>query len=61
MPKTTIHPPGEKLQKAVQEFSQLLQDQPDANRRKLLEKIVMEFDLSPKECDFLERHLADNQ
>lgn len=56
MPKTTIHPPGDKIQKAIKEFSQLLEDNPEIERWKLLEKVVINFDLSPKECDFLERH-----
>jgi hypothetical protein len=56
MPKTTIHPPGDKIQKAIREFSELLQENPDTERRKLIEKVVKQFDLSPKECDFLERH-----
>ena len=56
MPKTTIHPPGDKMQKAIKEFSQLLEENPEIERWKLLEKVVKNFDLSPKECDFLERH-----
>ncbi|MGB3212581.1 MAG: hypothetical protein WBB19_17905 [Desulforhopalus sp.] len=56
MPKTTIHPPGDKIQKAIREFSELLEENPEVDRRKLLEKVVRNFDLSPKDCDFLERH-----
>ena len=56
MPKTTIHPPGDKMQKAIKEFSQLLEENPEIERWKLLEKVVKNFDLSPKESDFLERH-----
>jgi len=56
MPKTTIHPPGDKIQKAIREFSELLEKNPDSERWKLIEKVVKMFDLSPKECDFLERH-----
>lgn len=56
MPKTTIHPPGDKIQKAIREFSELLEEKPEIDRRKLLEKVVKKFDLSPKDCDFLERH-----
>ena len=56
MPKTTIYPPGDKIQKAIREFSELLGENPDTERWKLLETVVKRFDLSPKECDFLERH-----
>lgn len=56
MPKTTIHPPGDKLQKAIKEFSELVEEYPNIERWKHLEKVVKKFDLSPKECDFIERH-----
>ncbi len=59
MTKTTIHPPGDKIQKAVREFSELLEENPENDRRKLLEKVVKKFDLSPKDCDFLERHFKN--
>ncbi|MCP4341571.1 MAG: hypothetical protein GY799_22495 [Desulfobulbaceae bacterium] len=59
MTKTTIHPPGDKIQKAVREFSELLEENPENDRQKLLEKVVKKFDLSPKECDFLERHFKN--
>lgn len=58
MSKTTIHPPGDKMQKAIKDFSQQLEEKPAMDRRKLLEKVVIKFDLSPKECDFLERHFT---
>ncbi len=58
MPKTTIHPPGDKMQKAIKDFSQQLEEKPAIDRRKLLERVVIKFDLSPKECDFLERHFT---
>jgi hypothetical protein len=59
MTKTTIYPPGDKIQKAVREFSELLEENPENDRQKLLEKVVKKFDLSPKECDFLERHFKN--
>ena len=59
MTKTTIYPPGDKIQKAVREFSELLEENPENDRRKLLEKVVKKFDLSPKDCDFLERHFKN--
>lgn len=58
MPKTTIHPPGDKMQKAIKELSELVAEKPERDRRRLLEKIVIKYDLSPKECDFLERHFT---
>jgi hypothetical protein len=57
MPESTIHPPGDKIKKAVQAFCRLLQEKPHKTRRQLLEEVAMQFDLSPNECLFLERHL----
>lgn len=59
MPKTTIHPPGEKMKKAIQELSGLLVSSPGKSRRQLLEQVAMKFDLSPNECAFLERHFQN--
>ena len=58
MPKTTIFPPGDKLQKAIKEFSELVEQHPEKERKKLLQEIELKFDLSPKDCDFLNRHLT---
>jgi len=57
MPETTIHPPGDKLQKALREFSELLLKHPEKSRSQLLQAVEMKFDLSPKECDFFKRNL----
>lgn len=59
MPKTTIHPPGEKMKKAIQELSELLISKPDKNRRQLLQQVAIQFDLSPNEYAFLERHFKE--
>ena len=59
MPKDTIHPSGDKIKKAIKEFSELLAKKPGKNRRKLLQEVAMKFDLSPNECAFLERHFQD--
>ena len=57
MPETTIHPPGDKLQKALREFSELLLKHPEKSRSQLLQAVEIKFDLSPKECDFFKRNL----
>ena len=59
MPKTTIHPPGEKIKKAILELSELLIKKPEKKRHQLLQQVAMQFDLSPKECAFLERHFNE--
>lgn len=55
MSKTTIFPPGDKLQKAVKEFSERLEENPESERHEILQKIVLKYDLSPKDCEFLRR------
>jgi len=57
MTKATIHPPGDKLQKALREFSELLLKHPEKSRSQLLQDVEIKFDLSPKECDFFKRNL----
>ncbi|EKD39314.1 MAG: hypothetical protein ACD_75C00442G0007 [uncultured bacterium] len=59
MPKTTIHPPGEKMKKAIKELSELLTSKPGTNRSQLLQQVAIKFDLSPNECAFLERHFKE--
>jgi len=59
MSKSPIHPPGDAIQKAIKELAYLLENEPDKTRNQLLQKIALKFDLSPLECEFLQRHLAD--
>ena len=61
MPKTTIHPPGDKIKKAILELSDLITSTPGKNRRQLLQQVAMKFDLSPNEYAFLERHFQDQE
>lgn len=59
MPKSTIYPPGDKIQKAVRDFSLLLETKPGKARWQLLEEVATKYDLSPKECEFLARHFRE--
>ena len=61
MVKNTLHQPGDILHKALEEFSVQVADHPDFPREEILQKIAMQFDLSPKDYEFLRRHcLEDN-
>ena len=51
----------DRLQAAVKAFSELTVKHPDRSRRELLERVELEFDLSPLECEFLHRHLSKGQ
>jgi hypothetical protein len=48
--------PGEKLKKALKAFSDLVEQHPEKSRKILLEEIEIKFDLTPKECEFLNSH-----
>lgn len=59
MSNTSIHPPGEKVKKAVQEFCEILSEEPDRDKRQLFRRLAVKYDLSPLECDFFERYLSE--
>jgi hypothetical protein len=56
MPADTIYPPGDKIRKAIKEYSEELQIQGEEKQNAILQKIIFKYDLSPKECSFMEKH-----
>ena len=56
---TPVQRPGDKMKKAICAFSELIQEHPEKSRKSLLHQVEIQFDLSPKECDFLNNHLAE--
>ena len=48
----------DKLKKAVQHFSELVEASPDKSRLQLLQEVQLKFDLSPADCEFLNKHLT---
>ena len=50
---------GDKLKRAIKYFSELVLSNPDKSRLELLQKVQLEFDLSPAECEFLDKYLAE--
>ncbi|MBE0583399.1 MAG: hypothetical protein IH612_06495 [Desulfofustis sp.] len=58
MPSTPRSPlASDKLSKAVRAFCDLLEQFPEKTRNQLLQEIELKFDLSPLECEFLNKHL----
>jgi hypothetical protein len=53
---TPTQKPGDKLKKALATFSELLEIHPEKSRLALLHQVEVKFDLSPKECEFLNTH-----
>jgi len=50
-----IQPQGEKIKKAVQWISDMVQEHPEKNRRIIIKDAEIRFDLSPADCEFLDR------
>lgn len=58
-PSDCLQPPGDKIRKAVKWLSEAVLSQPDASRRQLLEQAEIRFNLSPRECEFLDCNFGD--
>ncbi len=61
---TTKYPtqaPGDKLKKAIQLLSELLETQPEKTRLELLHQVEIQLDLSPRECEFLNNHFDEKK
>ena len=56
-----IQPQGEDLRKAVKWVSDERQFNPGKKLKALIEEACMKFDLSPKEADFLLRHMLEKE
>ena len=55
-----MQPKGENLKKAVKFISEKRQENPDINLNKLVDDAGLQFDLSPKDCEFLLRFVRDD-
>jgi hypothetical protein len=53
-------PKGEKMRKTVRWISEMVQQHPEKSRKKILQEAETRFDLSPKECTFLNAHFGDD-
>lgn len=48
-------PEGEKLRKAVKWLSEMVREYPEKTRKEIILEAEVKFDLSPKECEFLQK------
>lgn len=53
----TVQPTGEKMRKAIRWISETLQTCPEKTRHQVICEAEIRFDLSPKECRFLEENI----
>jgi len=52
-----ILPSGDKMKKTLCWISEMLKTHPEKNRHQIITEAEIRFDLSPKECDFIDRKL----
>ena len=55
----SILPSGEKLRRTIRWISETVLEQPEKPRREILKEAEVRFDLSPKECQFLDTNFAE--
>ena len=51
----TTQPQGDKIRQAVRWISEMVQEHPEKSRAKIVKEAGVRFDLTPRECTFLER------
>jgi len=57
---STLQPQGDKLKKAIQWISEKRKETPDINPVKLVDEAGFQFDLSPKDSEFLLRFVKND-
>ena len=55
----TLQPKGEKLKKTLLWVAETLTSHPEMKRREIIEKAQIRFNLSPKECEFLNKNFGE--
>ncbi len=53
-----LQPSGDKIRKAVQWISDMVREHPDKKRGLIVKEAEIRFDLTPKECSFLDKELG---
>ncbi len=51
----TTQPQGDKIRKAVRWISEMLREHPEKSRAAVIKEAEARFDLTPRECTFLEQ------
>ena len=52
-----ILPSGDRMKKTLCWISEMLKEHPEKSRQQIIREAEVRFDLSPKECDFIDRKL----
>jgi len=56
--QSPVHTKSTKLKKALIWMAETLRDQPEKKRQVVLQEAELRFDLTPMECDFLDKHFS---
>jgi hypothetical protein len=54
-----LQPAGDKMRRVVMWISETVQTNPQKNRLDILREAEIKFDLSPRECEFIETKLNE--
>ncbi len=57
----TIQPHGEKLRKTIKWISETQLDHPEIKRREIIQQAQIRFNLSPKDCEFLNKNFSSEE
>jgi hypothetical protein len=55
---TGLQPPGDKMKKVLCWVSETLESNPEKKRIDIFREAEIRFDLTPRECEFLDTHFA---
>ncbi|MCG8686346.1 MAG: hypothetical protein MI892_15820 [Desulfobacterales bacterium] len=55
----TVQPQGEQVRKAIKHIAEIRKNDPDVDLVKLVDETALQFDLSPKDSEFLSRFVQE--
>lgn len=54
-----INPPGDIMRKAIKWISDMQQSHPEKKREEIIKQAEVNFNLSPKDCEFLDKNFSN--
>ncbi len=54
-----ISPPGDIMRKAIKWISDMQQNHPEKKREEIIKQAEVNFNLSPKDCEFLDKNFSN--
>jgi hypothetical protein len=56
--QSTIQPHSERMRQAIRWISEESQNHPEKPRKQIIKEAELRFDLTPAECEFLDKHFS---